>query len=125
MPRNWVVFAPNSLPVIAARLGPHRFPALVDTGAARSLIVPTVATDFGFRFMGTDCIIGVTGSATSVSLVEVVGVGIGSIELPPFRAGVLELGHLRLGIQAVLGVNAFTGQRLQIDFSEGRIYLLS
>jgi hypothetical protein len=98
---------------------------LVDTGAVRSLIVPTVATDFGFRFMGTDRIIGVTGSATAVSLVEVVGVGIGSIELLPFRAGVLELGHLRLGIQAVLGVNAFTGRRLQIDFREGRIYLLS
>jgi predicted aspartyl protease len=125
MPRNWVAFVPNGLPVITARLGPHRFPALVDTGAARSLIAPTVATDFGFRFMGTDRIIGVTGPATSVSLVEVVGVGIGSIELLPFRAGVLELGHLQLGIQAVLGVNAFTGRRLQIDFSEGRIYLLS
>jgi predicted aspartyl protease len=125
MPRNWVAFAPNGLPVIVARLGSHRFPALVDTGAARSLIVPTVATDFGFRFMGTDRIVGVTGSAISVSLVEVVGVGIGNIELPPFRAGVLELGHLRLGIQAVLGVNAFPGRRLQIDFSEGRIYLLS
>jgi hypothetical protein len=60
-----------------------------------------------------------------VSLVEVTEVGIGDIELPPFQAGVLELSHLRFGIQAVLGINAFAGRRLQIDFGEGRIYLLS
>lgn len=66
-----------------------------------------------------------TGSVASVPLVEVAGVGIGSIELPPFRAGVLDLGPLRLGIQAVLGVNAFAGRRLQIDFTEGRMYVLS
>jgi predicted aspartyl protease len=125
MARNWAVFAPNSLPVIATRLGPHRLPALVDTGAARNLVVPAVASRFGFRFIGTDRIIGVTGPITSVPLVEVVGVGIGNIELPPFRAGVLDLNHLRLGIQAILGVNAFAGRRLQIDFIEGRLYLLA
>ena len=125
MPRNWVAFAPNGLPVIVARLGTHRFPALVDTGAARSLIVPAVASRFGLRIIGTDRIVGVTGSVTSVLLVEVAGVGIGSVDLPPFRAGILDLGPLRLGIQAVLGVNAFAGRRLQIDFLEGRMYVLS
>jgi len=59
-----------------------------------------------------------------VQLVELIGVGIGTTDLPPFRAGVLALNHLRLGIQAVLGVNAFVGRRLQIDFNEGRLYLL-
>jgi hypothetical protein len=59
-----------------------------------------------------------------VPLVEVIGVGIGDIKLPPFQAGVLELSHLRFGIQAVLGVNVFVGRRLQIDFGEGRIYML-
>lgn len=103
MPRNWVAFAPNGLPVIAARLGTHRLPVLIDTGAARSLIVPAVASGLGLRIIGTDRIVGVTGSVASVQLVEVAGVGIGTIDLPPFRAGVLELGHLRLGIQAVLG----------------------
>jgi predicted aspartyl protease len=125
MPRNWGVFAPNGLPVITARLGNRRLPVLVDTGAARSLLVPAVASVLGLRIIGTDRIVGVTGSVASVQLVEVVGVGIGTIDLPPFRAGVLELSHLRLGIQAVLGVNAFAGRRLQIDFSEGRLYLLS
>jgi predicted aspartyl protease len=125
MSRNWVAFAANGLPVIAARLGTYRLPVLVDTGAVRSLIVPAVASDFGLRIVGTDRIVGVTGSITSVPLVEVAGVGIGAFDLPPFRAGVLELSHLRLGIQAVLGVNAFTGRRLQIDFGEGRLYVLS
>ena len=108
-----------------ARLGNHRFPVLIDTGAVRSLIVPAVASGLGVRIIGTDRIVGVTGAFASVQLVEIAGAGIGNIELPPFRAGVLDLGHLRLGIQAVLGVNAFAGRRMQIDFGEGRIYLLA
>jgi hypothetical protein len=110
---------------VLARLENHRFPVLIDTGAATSLVVPAVASGLGLRIVGTDRIVGVTGAVVSVQLVEIAGVGFGSIDIPTFRAGVLDLGHLRLGIQAVFGVNAFAGQRLQIDFSEGRIYLLS
>ncbi len=125
MPRHWVAFPPNSLPVVWARLDQHRFRVLIDTGAARSLVAPAVASGLGLRITGTERIIGVTGAVASVQMVEMVGVGIGQLDLPPFQAGVLELGLLRLGIQAILGVNAFSGRRLQIDFSEGRIYLLS
>ncbi len=124
MPRTWVAFSPNTLPVVWARLAQQRFRVLIDTGAARSLIAPAVASSLALRIVGTDSIIGVTGTVASVPLVEVIGVGIGPIELPLFRAGVLELGPLRLGIQAILGVNAFAGRRLQIDFLEGRVYLL-
>ncbi len=124
MSRNWAAFRPNRLPIVSVRLKTHRLSVLVDNGAARSLVVPTVATDFGLRLVGTDAIIGVPGTATTVPLVEVIGVGIGDIKLPPFQAGVLELSHLRFGIQAVLGVNVFVGRRLQIDFGEGRIYML-
>ena len=102
----------------------HRFRVLIDTGAARSLVTPTVASGFGLRIVGTERIIGITGTIASVQLVEVAGVGLGQCELPPLQAGVLELGPLRLGIQAVLGVNAFAGRRLQIDFLAGRLYLL-
>jgi len=49
---------------------------------------------------------------------------VGQMEFPPFQAGILDLGPLRLGIQGVLGVNAFAGRRLQIDSPEGRLYLL-
>jgi hypothetical protein len=97
----------------------------VDTGAARSLIVPTVATDFGLRLVGTDAIRGVTGVTTTVPVVQVPGLSIGEIEIAPFEAGVLELNHLRFGIQAVFGVNVFAGRRIQIDFGEGRVYLLT
>ena len=124
MPRQWVAFPPNTLPVVWARLAQQRFRVLIDTGAARSLITPAAASSLGLRAVGTDRIIGVTGTVASVSLVEVIGVGIGPIELLPFQAGVLELELLRLGIQAILGVNAFAGRRLQIDFLEGRVYLL-
>ncbi|MBM4258720.1 MAG: hypothetical protein FJ147_22820 [Deltaproteobacteria bacterium] len=124
MPRNWVAFPPNRLPVVTLRLSEHRFTVLIDTGALRSLIVPTIAGDFGFRIVGSDRVVGVNGRVSPVQLVELDTVGFGEIDLPPFRAGVLELSHLRLGIQGVLGVNAFANRRLQIDFSEGRIYLL-
>jgi hypothetical protein len=36
----------------------------------------------------------------------------------------LDLGPLRLGIQAILGVNAFAGRRFQVDSPAGRLYLL-
>jgi len=123
MPRHWVAFAPNDLPVVWARVAQHRFRVLIDTGAARSLVVPAVASGLGLRIVGTERIVGVTGTVASVQLVEVVGRGLGQIELPPVQAGVLDLGPLRLGIQAIPGVNAFTG-RLQIDFPEGRLSLL-
>src|SRR5262245_1588116 len=122
MPRLWVAFPSNSLPVVWARLAQHRFRVLVGTGAARSLIAPAVASSLGLRLVGTERIIGVTGTVATVPLVEVVGMG--QMEIPPFRAGILDLGPLRLGIQGILGVNAFAGRRLQVDFPAGRLYLL-
>jgi hypothetical protein len=103
MPRHWVAFAPNSLPVVWARVAQYRFRVLIDTGAARSLVVPAIASGLGLRIVGTERIVGVTGTVASVQLVEVVGMGLGQIELPPVQAGVLELGPLRLGFKRSLG----------------------
>ena len=89
MPRQWVAFPPNSLPVVWARLAQHRFRVLVDTGAARSLVTPAVASSLGLSTVGTERIIGVTGAIASVPLVEISGVGVGQIDLSPFQAGVL------------------------------------
>jgi hypothetical protein len=33
--------------------------------------------------------------------------------------------HLRLGVDLILGINAFVGYRLQFDFAAGRLYLLA
>jgi hypothetical protein len=49
---------------------------------------------------------------------------IGRCPLQPFTTGIIDLTHLRLGIQLVLGINAFRGYRLQFDLAEGRVYLL-
>ncbi len=125
MPRNWAAFQPNRLPIIAMKVGTNRLSTLVDTGAARSLITPTVATGLGLQVTGTDTIVGVTGVTTTVPLVQIIGARIGEVEFPPFEAGVLELSHLRFGMQAIFGVNVFAGRRLQIDFGEGRVYIFS
>jgi hypothetical protein len=49
---------------------------------------------------------------------------IGRCPLQPFTAGIIDLAHLRLGIQLLLGINAFRGYRLQFDLAAGRVYLL-
>ena len=110
--------------MVWARVAQHRFRVLVDTGAVRSLIAPAVASSLGLRLVSTGRIVGVTGNVVTVPFVAVMGVGLGQVELPPFQAGILDLGPLYLGIQAILGVNAFAGRRLQIDFPAGRLYLL-
>jgi predicted aspartyl protease len=124
MPRLWAACTPNALPIVWARLAQHRFRVLIDTGAARSIVASAVASSLGLPIIGTERIIGVTGNVVPVPLVEMHNVGIAALTLPPFQAGVLELGALRLGIQAILGVDAFVGRRLQIDFHEGRVYCL-
>jgi hypothetical protein len=50
---------------------------------------------------------------------------IGQCALKPFKSGIIDLANLRIGAQLVLGINAFGGYRLQFDFAEGRLYLLS
>jgi hypothetical protein len=44
--------------------------------------------------------------------------------LQPFMAGIIDLTHFRIGIQLLLGINAFRGYRLQFDLAAGRVYLL-
>ena len=103
MPRLWVAFPPNSLPVVWARLAQHRFRVLVDTGAARSLLAPAVASSLGLRLVGTERIIGVTGTVATIPLVEVIGVGMGQVELPPFRPGYWIWGRYASGFKRSLG----------------------
>jgi hypothetical protein len=45
------------------------------------------------------------------------------LPLREFDAGVTNFDNLRLGIDLILGINAFEGYRLQFDFAEGRLYL--
>jgi hypothetical protein len=93
MPRLGVAFPPQSLPVVWARLVQHRFRVLVDTGAARRLIAPAVASSRGLRLVGTERLMGVTGTVATVPLGEGIGVGMGQREFPPCRRGDWIWGH--------------------------------
>ena len=64
------------------------------------------------------------GDPLTGRLLAVAATDMAQVELPSFRAGILDLGPLRLGIQAILGVNVLAGRRLQVDSPEGRLYLL-
>jgi predicted aspartyl protease len=125
VPRNWASFTALSLPIVAVLIGGTIVRALADTGASQSLIDPHLVKQLGVAEKGSGWIVGIVASPIQVPLVSVAGVSIGQCSLKPFKAGVIDLANLRIGVQLVLGINAFVGYRLQFDFAEGRLYLLS
>lgn len=58
-----------------------------------------------------------------VSRVRLTDLHVVRLLLQEFDAGVVNLDNLRLGIDLILGINAFAGYRLQFDFTQGRLYL--
>lgn len=125
MPRNWASFLPFSLPVIALRVKDTIVRALVDTGASQSLVDPRLVKQLNLPEEGTGWIVGIGTEPIQVPLVSVDGAAIGSCLLATFKAGITDLSNLRIGIQIILGINAFRGYRLQFDLAKGRLYLLS
>ena len=125
MPRSWASFPPDSLPVIALRLGDVIVRALVDTGAAQSLVDPCLVKQIGLRESGRGSIVGVGSKPLQVPLVTIDSATIGHCALHSFKAGKLDLTNLRIGVQLILGINAFHGYRLQFDLANGRLHLLS
>jgi predicted aspartyl protease len=99
--------------------------ALVDTGASQSLIDPRLVRQIGLRESGKGSIVGVGTKSIEVALASIDSAAIGLCALESFKAGVLDLTNLRIGVQLILGINAFHGYRLQFDFASGRLYLLS
>ncbi len=125
MPRNWASFPPFALPVIALRIRDTIVRAFADTGASQSAIDPRLVHQLRLEATGTGRVIGIGTTALQVPLVTLDHVVIGRCPLEPCTAGILDLTHLRIGIQLILGINAFRGYRLQFDLAEGRLYLLS
>jgi hypothetical protein len=124
MSRNWLQFSAKRAPVVSVRLGNGVFRALVDTGAEVSLIAPNTSLRLGLKKLGDRDILVLGGARLSLRVVELPSVGFGNVQLLPCQAGVLEVAKLGLPIEIVLGVDAFVNRRLQIDFREGRIYVL-
>ncbi len=99
--------------------------ALVDTGAVQSLVDPRLVKQMGLRESGKVSIVGIGSKALQVSLVSIESAAIGRCPLHSFKAGVLDLTNLRIGIQLILGIESFHGYRLQFDLAKGRLHLLS
>lgn len=125
VPRSWASFRPFSLPVIALRVGGTIVRALVDTGAAQSLIDSRLVEQLGLQLEGTVRIVGVGTKPRSVPLISLEDAAIGRCRLSSFKAGVMDLANLGIGIQLILGIDAFHGYRLQFDLAKGKLYLLS
>lgn len=123
MPRTWLSFTPNSIPVVSVHIAGRRYQAMVDSGAAFSQISPALSIRLGLPQKGMQPIISVHGDIQNKSVVELPMIGVAELELPPCKATVSNLSALRLGIDLILGVNAFKNRRLHIDFKEGRVYI--
>jgi predicted aspartyl protease len=124
MARSWLSFSPGGVPVVSVRIDPDRYYALVDTGASVSFVSPEVVIKLGWPTVGKQNVVAVIGQQESLTTVQLPAIGFGNIELAPCRAAVRHLTQLGLGIELILGVNAFSSRRLQFDFTEGRIYLV-
>jgi len=124
MSRRWVLFTPNSIPVVSIRLGADRYEAMVDTGSFISMISPELSIGLGLAKQGYQSVISVHGDARNRTLVTLPPIGVAELELAPCNAVVCDLNPLRRGLDLLLGVNAFTNRHLNVDFGKGRLYLL-
>ncbi len=125
MPREWASFRPRSLPVVTVRRDPWALRALVDTGAQTSLVHPRLVLQLGLATIGDLPLVGIGSPVLRVPRVSLAGFCVARLPLREFDAGVINLDNLRLGIDLILGINAFEEYRLQFDFTEGRLYLLT
>jgi predicted aspartyl protease len=123
MPRNWLSFTRNSIPIVSVRIADRRYEAMIDTGASLSMISPELTIRPGLPRQGLQPIISVHGEIRHRTLVLLPSVGVADFELAPCKATVSNLTPLKLGLDLLLGVNAFKNRRLHIDFKEGRIYI--
>ncbi len=125
MSRKWLEFGKGNLPVVPIRIGTERYDALVDTGALISFIEPKTALDLRLTQERNYSIFPIGGSDFTCPTVTLPPVGFAEFELLPCVAAISSLSSLRLNIDLILGVNAFANLRLQFDFIEGRVYIVS
>jgi len=124
MPREWASFRPRSLPIITVRRDSWAIRALADTGAQTSLVHPRLVLQLGLSTSGDLPLVGIGSPVMQVPRVRLTALHVARLPLREFDAGVTNLDNLRLGIDLILGINAFDGYRLQFDFTEGQLYLL-
>ena len=125
MPRTWLSFTPNSIPVVSVHIAGQRYQAMVDSGAAFSQISPALSIRLGLPQKGLQAVISIHGDIQNKSVVDLPVIGVAEHELPSCKATVGNLNALRLGIDLILGVNAFKNRQIHIDFKEGRVYVFS
>jgi Aspartyl protease len=124
MPRIWLPFKHASLPVVSVRFRASAYLALVDSAAETSLISPGLVIKHGLPQTGMKAIKTIEGRLESRPQVELFSLGFAKIQLAKFQAVRSRVSSLGLGIQLILGVNAFTRRRVQLDYIENRVYLL-
>jgi len=125
MPRNWLSFTRNAVPVVSVRMGGRRYEAMIDTVAFISMISPELSIRLWLPKSGRQQIVSGHGDIRDRDVVTLPPTGVADLEIVDCKAVISNLSPLRRGLDLLLGVNAFVGLRLHIDFANGRVYLLS
>ena len=125
MPRSWLSFTRNAIPVVSVSIGARRYEAMIDTGAFISMISPELSIRLGLAKQGVQPILSVHGDVQNRDVVILPPTGIAELEIVSCKAVISNLNPLKRGLDLLLGVNAFANRRLHFDFGEGRVYLLS
>lgn len=123
MPRSWLSFTRNAIPVVSVRIGGRRYQAMIDTGAFISMISPELSIRLGLPKKGQQPIISIHGDVRNRDVVTLPPTGIAEFEIVSCKAVICDLNPLKSGLDLLLGVNAFANRRLHIDFGKGRVYL--
>lgn len=89
-----------------------------------SFVAPNTSLRLGLPKVGNMDILALAGGRLSLNLVDLPRVGFGNVELGPCKAAVHNVTRIGLPIEVILGINAFVGRRIMIDYREGRIYLV-
>ena len=100
------------VPVRVQGRGP--FPFMVDTGADRSVVSAELAAALGLRTDGQARVNGIAGAKVT-STARVDRLDVGGVRLEPSSLPLLPREHL--GGLGIVGLDALTGQRVDIDFA--------
>jgi predicted aspartyl protease len=107
-----------TVPVTVNGRGP--FPFVIDTGANRTVVSDILAAQLGLPQSGSLQIRAATGVARTDS-VRVASLAVGYRRLADFQAPVLQADNL--GALGILGIDAVSDQRLEMDFRKKQMTL--
>src|SRR5438552_18563089 len=91
MPRSWLSFTRNAVPVVSVRIGGRRCEAMIDTGAFISMISPELSIRLGLPKQGQQPVLSLHGDVRHRDPVTLPPTGIAEFEIVSCKAVICNL----------------------------------